>query len=161
MATLKVITPGAQEKYRDFKSYEDVIGYIQNPLKTIHGYIGGIAVNPAYAAYEMQCLTAAYHKDYGGHLRHMILTFTPQEVNSPDIAHAIAHEVASYYGQRFQITWGVHENTGNLHVHFAMNRVSYQNGKKYEGQKEDYYTFQDHVKAILRAYGIHSFYRVK
>ena len=157
MATLKIITPGEQRKYHDSRAYEDLIGYIQNPLKTIHSYIGGIAVNPYHAAYEMQCLTVAYHKDKGGHLRHMVLSFTPAETESPALVHAIAYEVAWYYGQRFQIIWGVHEDKENLHVHFAMNRVSYWNGKKYEGKKDDYYIFLGHVKTVLRSYGICSF----
>lgn len=160
MATLKVKS-SREGKYHDFEAYEDVVCYIQDPMKTIHGYIGGIAVNPYNAACEMQCLTAAYHKEDGGHLRHMILSFLPREISDPALVHTIAYQVAWYYGQRFQITWGVHEDEPHLHIHFAMNRVSYVNGKKYEGKKEDYYTFQDHIRAVLRSYGIHIFFPVK
>lgn len=154
MAVLKVITPGNQGKYHDQNVYHDLICYIQNPLKTIHGYIGGIAVNPRNAAYEMQCLAAAYHKDFGGHLRHMVVSFPPGELDQADTAHEIACQLALYYGGRFQITWAVHEDTASLHIHFVMNRVSYLSGKKYEGDKADYYAFQNHVRSVLRAYGL-------
>ena len=157
MAVLKIKLSGG-EKYRDERAYVDVGRYIQNPEKAIHGYIGGIAVNPVHAAEEMQCLTAAYRKQDGGYLRHMILSFAPQEIDDPAVVHTIARQVASYYGERFQIAWGVHEDEPHLHAHFFMNRVSYLNGKKYEGRKADYYSFQEHTKAVLRQYGVYTLY---
>ena len=73
---------------------------------------------------------------------------------SPFVAYQIAYQAAWYYGREYQILFAVHENKQLLHVHFVMNTVSYLDGHKYAGKREDYYKFQDYLIQILKPFGI-------
>ena len=154
MATLKIIGVGEVAKYHDLDSYDSVVRYIQRQDKTVPRFCGGIAVNPAQAALEMQILTKAYRQEEGSCLRHMVLSFTPREIDDMGHANGLAFEIAEYYGGSYQITWAVHGDKRHIHIHFIMNKVSYLNGKKYHGTKKDYYDVINHTKTVLWQLGI-------
>ena len=60
-----------------------------------------------------------------------------------------AQYAALYYGGEYQIVYAVHEDSRHLHVHFVLNTLNYRTGKKYPGDKEDYYNFQRYLKDHL------------
>lgn len=148
-------------KYHDQSAIQDVISYCQNPQKTINHYCGGLAVNYHHAAQQMDDIALAYGKQHGVRLRHMVLSFSPDEQIHPLRVNWIGRQIAAYYSGRFQIIYAVHEDTENLHIHFVMNMVSYIDGKKYEGGRQDYYLFQQHVRKTLKDNGCLSLTVVK
>ena len=142
------------KKYHDENSLYDVIPYCCNPQKTKSGYIGCFGASVPYAAEQMDKLAIAYGKACSIRLRHMMLSFGPGERITPFLAYQIAYQAAWYYGREYQILFAVHENKQLLHVHFVMNTVSYLDGHKYAGKREDYYEFQDYLIQILKPFGI-------
>ena len=119
--------------------------------------VSGFGVNISQAAYEMERLSEAYGKTEGIHLRHMVLSFSPSEIEQlqPDALgeiYKIGTYAAQYYGSEYQIVYSLHEDSGNYHVHFVMNTVSFLTGRKYRGDKADYYRFQDYLKEFLGEY---------
>lgn len=159
MPTLKVkykqdefyLNQSDQRKYYDAKAREDVIRYIFRPDKTPHRLIGGWAVDPMCAASQMNYLSKAYGKEDGLQLRHFILSFSEKEVQRMGQYALIrideyAQYAAFYYGGEYQIVYAVHEDSRHLHVHFVLNTLNYRTGKKYPGDKEDYYNFQGYLK---------------
>ena len=79
MALMKFITENALnssyvEKYKDDNAIGNVVNYVCNPEKT-DGCIGGWAVDPCHAAYEMELLAKLFHNDRGVRLRHWVITF--------------------------------------------------------------------------------------
>lgn len=73
----------------------------------------------------------------------------------------IAYEIAKYYGDRYQIIFGVHRNprinrkgraTSYVHIHMLMNSVSFVDGKMYADNKGANYAFADHIKRITDDY---------
>lgn len=167
MAVLKIIHGQNAEslsthdnpKYHDENSLYNVIAYCCNPAKAKSGLIGGFGIDPPYAAEQMDALARAYRKADGIRLRHMVLSFNAannaEKRIRPDMAFYIAYQAAWYYGQTYQILFAVHEDKPHRHVHFVMNTVSFQDGHKYAGKKEDYYSFQRYLQRILADYGIH------
>lgn len=141
-------------KYHDVNSLHDVISYCCNPDKAKSGLIGGFGINVRYAAEQMDGLAWAYRQADGVRLRHMELAFEPGERISLENVFLIAYKVAWYYGQEYQILFAVHEDTPHRHIHFVMNTVSYMDGHKYPGTKEDYYRFRDYVGEVLYPYRI-------
>lgn len=141
-------------KYHDGNSLHDVISYCCNPNKARSGLIGGFGINVRYAAEQMDGLARAYRQADGIRLRHMELAFEPRERISPENVFLIAYKVAWYYGQEYQILFAVHEDTPHRHIHFVMNTVSYLDGHKYPGRKEDYYRFCGYVGEVLDPYRI-------
>lgn len=83
----------------------------------------------------------------------MILSFDTQETISAYDANQIAYRLALWYSNKYQILWAVHEDTDNIHIHFVMNTTSYLDGRKYRGEKYDYYEFRAYVAKILFTYG--------
>ena len=87
MAILKVKTQVREDmrrkvgnqKYHDDQAIEDVLTYILQEEKVQDGCVGGFAVNPALAADQFEMVAQAYGKDFGIRLRHMILSFAPNE----------------------------------------------------------------------------------
>ena len=145
-------------KYHDDHALIDVISYIFDPRKIPSGYVGGLAVNPNNAVYEMSMLSRCYAQDSGVRLRHMILAFESGELDTMKrgaacAAYQIGYEAAKFYGWHYQIVYAVHENTDIIHIHFVMNTTDYLTGLKYEGKKADLYRFLEHTNAVLEQYG--------
>lgn len=143
-----------EKKYHDENSLYHVIAYCCNPEKTKSGLIGGFGISLHDAAAQMDGLAQAYGKANGIRLRHMVLSFEPGERISPQKVYQVAYQLAWYYGQEYQILFAVHEDKPHRHIHFIMNTVSYWDGHKYPGTKEDYYRFHDYVREVLHPYKI-------
>lgn len=162
MAVLKVIhrkNAGSNQyidtpKYHDENSLFDVISYCCNPAKAKSKLIGGFGISIPNAAEQMDGLARSYGKADGIRLRHMVLSFEPGERIVPEFAFQIAYQIAWYYGCKYQIVFAVHQDKPHLHIHFVMNTVSFVDGHKYAGKKEDYYAFLQHIRLILAVYGI-------
>lgn len=154
MAILKIIH--APKKYWDAAALRDVISYCTSPLKT-NGLVGAYAVStdPEQAIMQMQLLQTCLGQDRGIHLRHMVLSFDPQEKLSPGQAFQIGQEVSKYYGYQYQMIFGVHCDQPHLHIHFVMNSVNYRTGRKYRGDSKDFDSFLQHIQAVLSPFGIH------
>lgn len=169
MPVLKVIHEEAcyfsgEGKYHDSAAAESVVSYVLNPEKTRNDFIGGRGVNVSQAAYEMNRMTEAFDKESGIRVRHMILSFSPQEerrlgktrYNVAVMLDRIAQYAISYYAGEYQIIYAVHEDTRHLHIHMVMNVVSCRTGKKYDGRKKDYYAFQSFLNDFLKdQFGMH------
>lgn len=142
-------------KYRDSETKEDVIRYILNPFKTPSGYVGGYAIDPTDVAESMEKVSELFDKDRGIQIRHIIVSFAPNEIKNPAIANEIAKELMHYIGRKYQVIYAVHETTGYLHFHMAFNSVSYITGQRYYGTKQEHFGIVNTLKFILRKYGIY------
>lgn len=144
-------------KYQDDAALDDVISYCMDAKKTPRQLMKGYGVNLSQPAYEMRRLAESYGKDKGLRLRHMILSFSAQEIKRfrfhvYDSIAKIADYTARYYAGQYQILHCIHEDSNCLHVHFVMNTVNYQTGKKHAGKKDDYYNFQHYLRTFLAEY---------
>lgn len=143
------------KKYHDDNAVGDVIGYILRADKVPDGCMGGFAVNPLLANEQFTQIAQAFGKDFGVRLRHMILSFSPNEQITLYDAKSIAYQIAAFYGYNYQIVWACHTDANCLNIHMVMNTVSYRGGKKYNGSKADYYNFKSHIGTILSPYGMY------
>lgn len=126
-----------QNEYNDSGALRRVLDYALNtPLK------GGYAVDPEYAYQMMHLIKRAYGKTDGVQLKHFIVSFTQKEVYSLGFEDMkrLGFEIGKIM-KNYQMVYGIHLDAGNEHIHFVMNTVSFQDGKKY-------------------ADGIHGFYKV-
>ncbi len=159
MATLRVICSNAahfeEKKYSDENAVDDVISYVLRPDKTPHHWMNGYGVYLPQAAHEMNEIARIFGKQSGVHLRHFILSFSKSETkifrkHTYEMLYHIAQYTAAYYGHEYQIIFAVHEDTEHPHIHFVMNTVNYNTGKKYRGDKEDYYNFLAYLGNFLQ-----------
>ena len=159
MATIKFLN--AKGKYSDPNALHDVISYICMDSKTPSNMIGGFKVNLQDIANSMNSVAIQYKKDHGVRLRHFVLSFFRNEVTTPDLANTVATQICAYIGRFYQIAYAVHEDTQVLHIHFVFNSVSYINGYKYHGDKEEYYDLLNNISTILHSVGINCLIPVK
>lgn len=145
-------------KYKDDDALHDVISYCTQSSKAC--YVDGIAVYAPDAIFEMERLAKAYGKDSGLRLRHWVLSFSAQEIKGirkaqlPEVIHRFGWYAANYYGWQYQILFAVHLDNNNPHIHFVMNTVNYLTGKKYPGNKGDFYAYQKYLQDFFSEFGM-------
>ena len=61
-----------------------------------------------------------FQKMDGREMRHFIVSF--DEDITPYDAYIMGRQIAAYYAHRYQIVFGVHDDTENLHIHFVFIR---------------------------------------
>lgn len=153
MSILRVLN--GKNKYKNIDAKNNLISYMLNPYKAVHGYVGGVGVSPECPAQSMELVSETFHKTDGVQLRHYVLSFKPCELSDPQKANQIACEVAAYIGREYQIVFAVHENTEHIHIHFAANSVSYISGNRYRGTRKEFFTLKNAIRHILEKYGIY------
>ena len=114
-------------------------------------YIGGMNIDPKYAAAEMEIVKGIWMQKQGVQLWHFILSFSEiesaQYVNPKD-ARYIAYEICEYFADKYQIVFGIHAGS-NLHIHFVINSVSYRDGNRFSNSKAAMYCIRKHVSLII------------
>lgn len=153
MAIMK--TGNGNGKYFNRDAKELLINYILRSDKTIHGYFGGIGVDPICPAESMELVSEQFGKQDGVQLRHFIVSFSPRELSEPAIVNEIAQQITMYVGRDYQALYAVHEDKSYLHFHLVHNSVSYRTGARYRGTKHEFYALQGALKGILAQYGIY------
>lgn len=151
MATLK--TANGNGKYSDTNAKENVISYILNPYKAKQ-YSGNMHITDADPIADMERISRQFGKEKGIQLRHFIISFDPQETTDPRVVAAIACEIIPYLGREYQLVFAVHEDKPHLHIHIVCNSVSYVDGHRYYGTRQEFNGFKAHIKQVLRRYGI-------
>ena len=145
-------------KYQDDNALHDVLAYCGRYGKA--SLVDGIGVYPPNAIYEMERLAQAYAQARGVRLRHWALSFSKEELRKinrkslPVMLHHFGWYAASYYGGQYQIVFAIHLDSDNPHIHFVMSTVNYQTGKKYPGDKADYYSYQQYLRDFFSGYGM-------
>jgi len=152
MAILK--TANTKGKYYESHAKDDVIQYILNPSKA-KNYCGAYGVDMNAPAESMKTVSAQFGKSQGVQLRHFIISFYPNELNTPAIANEIAKQFAAFFVHEYQVIYAVHENKPQLHIHMIINSVSYVDGHRYYGTRAEFKSMQKHMQNILRNHNIY------
>lgn len=119
--------------------FDNVIDYITNKDKTNNKkYVTGINCMADVAFKEMSITKQQFNKTGGILGFHAYQSFKGCEVTA-DEAHEIGIRLAEeLWGDKFQVVVTTHTNTKNFHNHFAINSVSFIDGKKYYDNKTNY-----------------------
>lgn len=128
MPVLKIVNG-----YDNIDAPEKLIDYILRKAR----FYGGCAVDVYHAAEQMHFVKEAWNAVDGRQMYHFIVSFSGKELYSIDIDDAIglAENICRFLGEERQIIYGIHLDTDNLHIHFAMNTVSYRDGKRYASNR--------------------------
>ncbi len=152
MSTIK--TTNQTGKYHDPDALNDIISYILQPDKALHGFVGGFGVDPQDITTSMLLVADRWGKTTGIQLHHFILSFSPAELSDPTILNEIAKAASIFLAQDYQVVFAVHENKPHLHAHIVINAVSYKTGRKYHGSKAEFYRFVNHINLTLQRYNL-------
>ena len=119
----------------------------------------GVSLKPEKAARQMILVQKAFKKAArksgkraNRRIYHYMVSFPPS-MDDANCAKLAAIEIASMFSGQYQVYYGVHEDTKCLHIHFAVNAVSYVDGKKWHKSrkelKEMEIQIRERAKAVL------------
>jgi hypothetical protein len=139
------------------KDIRPLITYVMNPDKTGEGVLcSGVncLCNTDSAVDEWRATKSAYGKNGGNVAFHGIQSFVPGEV-SPDVAHEIGMKLAAeLWGDDFEVIVATHIDKNHIHNHFAINSVSFVNGKRFINKIAQYNRLRSTSDRYCREYGL-------
>ncbi len=143
-------------KIWDIKTRLDrVIDYAVNEEKTNDKYyVSGINCQPEFAYEQMYETKKQFTKTTGILGFHAYQSFLKGEIE-PELAHKIGLEFAEkMWGNRFEIVVATHTGGSCIHNHFCLNSVSFEDGKKYYDNKDNYKRMREISDNLCREYGL-------
>ena len=144
---MEIFVKFKKEAYPRNKDIKKLIGYIagenDGKERTRYRRGEGVSPDPKKAAEQMIKVQKFYKKagkNFGGkasrRIYHYIVSF-PSTVDDVNCVVLAAMEIADIFSGQYQVYYGVHEDTENLHIHFAINAVSYVDGKKWHKSRKE------------------------
>lgn len=141
-------------RFHDDTAREDLLSYILSENKTGIGFFGAVNAGISNAAAEMQVVAERFGKDKKIRIRHLIGSFEPEEISDIRDVREIAEATSQFFGEKYQVVYAVHDDTEHTHFHLAFNPVSFIDGSKYRGNREEHYKLKNYLKEVCCQYGI-------
>lgn len=142
------------EPYYRITSVHNLIHYVTHDKKThlLLDYIGSPNTDISKATEQFLYVKQHYNKMSGRQMRQFVVSFNKKCCISSVDAYYIGMMICRFYAERYQIVFGVHQDTDNIHIHFALNTVSYVDGKKYREGYEDCFKLEGYVEYCVNKY---------
>lgn len=146
MCIVKVVN----DSYLNYSSIFNLVNYALNEKGTYRRvrFFGGYNIDIDRAGSQMVLVKKYYQKDNGREMRHFVVSF--EEDISPYDAWILGWQIAAYYAECFQIVFGVHEDTTNIHIHFVLNTVSFTDGRKINSSKYELYRLKNCINQLYK-----------
>lgn len=146
---------GKTEPSRQPDSLDSVLYYVGRGDKTdARQYVSALNCAPDTARMEMMAVKQHFGKTGGTVAFHAYQSFAPGEV-TPEEAHQIGVQLAGeLWGDRFQVVIATHLNRNHLHNHFAINSVSFADGKRFHSDAKSLHHFQEVSDRLCREHGL-------
>ncbi len=137
MAITKILNIQAADDRNPSAHLKNAIEYIQNPDKTEECVlVGSINCLPDTAFEQMMETKELYHKTGKRQGYHIIISFSPEEVVTPEQAlYVVEHFAKDVLGDDYEAVYAVHTDKEHMHAHLIWNSVSLVTGKKYNSPK--------------------------
>lgn len=144
------------ESYKEIKDLENLINYAVREEKCReagYGAQGLLKGSPEEMIQQMYDIKRSFSKMNGRQAKHFILSFSKDEEEfiGPQEAMAIGYMVSGYFPE-YQIVFGVHTDTDNLHIHFVMNTVSFVTGLKYNINLTDFRMIRRQIEVLVEQF---------
>lgn len=110
----------------------------------------GISSNCQRAAKQIIKMQKAYKKNKARRCYHLIVSF-PESMDNRNVVILAAHAIADmiWDEMHFQLFYGIHTSTDNLHIHFGINAVSYLSGRKWHQNSGEFQMFKQRIINIV------------
>lgn len=111
---------------------------------------GGYAIDPAHAYTQMQMVKKAFYKTEGIQLKHFIISFSDSEMAILDFDDILnlGFQVGLFF-REYQMVYGIHLDSGHIHMHVVMNTVSFIDGHKYSGGITQFSGLCRHLRVLF------------
>lgn len=139
-------------KSRELSRVQKLVHYVFDESKTTPQYCHTLGVGKQSAVEDMMFIKNLYRQTEGRQMLHWVLSF--DEGVSAELADTVGMEVLHFLTGRYQAVCATHTNTSNVHVHYAINSVDIETGKKFSESKTDMLRFRDKINEILIKYNL-------
>lgn len=131
MAVIKSVSGGAP-------SISAIIKYVTQEEKTNDKLLSGVRCSVETVTEDMLSTKHFYGKTSGRQYKHIVWSLSPDEVISPEEAHAVSLEIVekSELFKGFEVLVATHVDRDHLHSHIIVNSVSLADGHKYRHSKK-------------------------
>ena len=152
------ITPHTYPRNKDI---EQLIAYISghgkhHKQKVYYRNAYGVSTSYQKAPHQMIQVQKYYKKDSKRRMCHMIISFPKDYRFNRICAIELAESIAQQFSNEYQIFFAIHNDTDNLHIHYAINSVSFQTGKKLHTSKSELKEIKQNILSLVNA--IHKHY---
>ena len=131
----------------------NIFNYVQNKEKTEPHLISGKDCMVESAQAEFEIVKSRFNKTGGRNYYHVIQSFAPDDDLTPEEAHDIGMELASFFNS-FQVLVVTHTDRGHLHNHLVVNSVSHADGKKLHTSQEDLLRMKSYSNKLCARRGL-------
>lgn len=91
-----------------------------------------------------------YVKRASRRIYHYIVSF-PLSIDDANCVKLAAMEIADIFSGQYQVYYGVHKDEEHLHIHYAINAVSYVDGKKWHMSRKEIEKLEAQMREKARA----------
>ncbi|MCM1236056.1 MAG: relaxase/mobilization nuclease domain-containing protein [Ruminococcus flavefaciens] len=151
----KLIIKQVNKSYDTEEAIRNVLHYIvrdkDSPTKQeVHYWkaFGASRKNIGKACRQFIKIQKIAGKDSQKRIRHIVITFPPY-VNDVRQVLIAADAVALFLFRDYQVVYGVHEKKHQLHIHFAVNPVSYRTLKKWHMSSDEFGKWKKDVLEVV------------
>ena len=133
-----------------------VMKYTSQDRKTVFDgvkLVSGFNCSPQSAYNEFVNTKLQYGKDSGRMYYHLVQSFSPTEVITPQKAHEVVLKLAEYY-KDYEVLVCTHSDREHIHSHLIINSVSFETGKKLHQDNESIQRIRDYSDALCMQYGL-------
>jgi hypothetical protein len=114
---------------------QKLVDYLTNEEKTEEKLISGKDCSPENIVREFRATKELYGKTDGVQYHHMIQSFSPRDNITPEKAHELGIEIAEKQFKGHEVFVVTHKDKKHIHNHLVINSVSFENGKKYQSNR--------------------------
>ncbi len=92
-----------------------------------------------------------FHKEDGIQYKHLIQSFADYDKIIPEVAYKIGKDFLRHpMFDGFQMLMAVHRDKEHLHIHYVINSVNSDTGRKWNQTKQDLYRLRDYSDKLCR-----------
>ena len=130
------VVKSMNERYPTPGDIYRVLNYIEREDHNICGLRGATGMElqrPRQMQKAMLQVKTEFLKEGGRQILHLTVSFSKEEerIVNLQLAWRMGYEIAEIFMAGYQTSFAVHDNTDDLHIHFVINSVSYEDGLKY------------------------------
>ena len=133
-----------------------VMKYTSQDRKTVFDgvkLVSGFNCSPQSAYNEFVNTKLQYGKDSGRMYYHLVQSFSPTEIVTPQKAHEVALKLAEYY-KDYEVLVCTHSDRDHIHSHLIINSVSFETGKKLHQDNEAIQKIRNYSDELCLQHGL-------
>ena len=131
---------------------KNVFDYVGNGSKAC-GYTGAQNMSVNNGIDQINAVNRYFYNNTKKKVIHFVIAFAQEDYISTEDAFDTGYEVCSVLSD-YQILFSVHQDTNNLHIHFAWNPISLVDGHKFCFTNTNLFSLLGELREIFKVYGI-------